>query len=227
MKRNIILAEFIGTFALVFFGCGAVAVSSSHGGVPGHTGISLVFGLTVMAMIYSTGNISGAHINPAVTLGFLFAGRLRGKTVLPYVISQLAGSLAAAYLLKILFGGSDLGVTLPTGSVLQAFIMETVLSFLLMCVILNVSSGHKEKGIMAGAAIGGTVALMALMGGPVSGASMNPARSFGPALASGIYQHLWIYILAPVLGMLMASPTCRWIQGRECCHLNREKFCDE
>jgi len=222
MKKNVFLAELFGTFALVFFGCGAVAVSSLHGGVPGHTAVSLVFGLTVMAMIYSIGNISGAHINPAVTLGFLFAGRLEGKTAAPYIVSQLIGAAAAGYLLRGLFGGGNLGLTLPSGSLLQAFVMETVLSFFLMFVILNVSSGHKEKGIMAGAAIGGTVALMALMGGPVSGASMNPARSFGPALASGMFQQLWIYILAPVLGMLMASPTCKWIQGTECCHLNRK-----
>ena len=212
------LAEAIGTFAMVFAGCGAIVVNDLHGGALGHVGISLVFGLVVMAMIYSIGNISGAHINPAVTLGFYFAGRIEGRRVLPYIASQLIGALVAALVLRLLLPEHDtLGATLPAAGVWRAFAMEVILSFLLMIVILNVSSGHLEKGMMAGVAIGGTVALDALIGGPVSGASMNPARSLGPALVSGQLESVWIYLVAPVLGTFLAWPTCRLIQGGQCC----------
>lgn len=215
---NRYIAEAFGTFALVFAGCGAIVVDQTYGGVLGHTGISLVFGLVVMAMIYAVGNISGAHINPAVTLGFLFAGRLQAREVLPYISCQLAGAVVAALLLRLLFPEhGTLGATLPSGSMLQALVMEIVLSFLLMFVILNVSTGHMEKGIMAGVAVGGTVAFEAMIGGPVSGASMNPARSLGPALISGQLQGWWIYIVGPVVGMFLAYPTCRWVQGSDCC----------
>ena len=215
---NRYLAEAFGTFALVFAGCGAIVVDQTYGGVLGHTGICLVFGLVVMAMIYAVGNISGAHINPAVTLGFLFAGRLQGREVFPYIACQLVGAVGAALLLRVLFPEhGTLGATLPSGSVLQSLLMEVVLSFLLMFVILNVSTGHMEKGIMAGVAVGGTVAFEALVGGPVSGASMNPARSLGPALVAGQLQHLWIYVAGPIVGMFMAYPTCRWVQGSDCC----------
>lgn len=171
-----------------------------------------------MAMIYAVGNISGAHINPAVTLGFLFAGRLRSRAVLPYIGSQLLGALVAAVVLRFLYPDHDtLGATLPTGPLHRAFVMEGVLSFLLMFVILNVSTGHREKGLMAGVAIGGTIALEALVGGPVTGASMNPARSMGPALVSGHLDSLWIYLAAPIVGAFLAHPTCRWVQGGACC----------
>ena len=222
-SRNTYIAEAIGTFALVFAGCGAIVVNDLLGAQLGHTGISLVFGLIVMAMIYSIGNISGAHINPAVTLGFFFAGRIRKEEVLPYIASQLTGAILAAGLLKILFTNHEtLGSTLPAGGIVNAFVFEIVLSFFLMFVILNVSTGHMEKGIMAGVAIGGTVALEALMGGPVSGASMNPARSLGPALLSGNLSTLWIYLTAPIIGTWLASPTCRMIQGNECCNVKDE-----
>jgi len=218
MRANHYLAEGAGTFALVFAGCGAIVVDDLYGGALGHTGVSMVFGLIVMAMIYALGNISGAHINPAVTLGFMFAGRLPWREVPPYVGSQLSGALLAALVLRILFPEHDtLGATIPSGSLLQAFVLEFLLSFLLMFVILNVSTGHLEKGIMAGVAIGGVVALEALVGGPVTGASMNPARSLGPALVSGNFTAIWIYLTAPVAGMFCACPTCRWIQGSECC----------
>jgi aquaporin Z len=171
-----------------------------------------------MAMIYAVGNISGAHLNPAVTLGFFFAGRLDRREVLPYIGSQTAGALLAALILRVLYPAhGNLGATVPTGGLARALTMEVILSFLLMFVILNVSTGHMEKGIMAGVAIGGTVALAALFGGPVSGASMNPARSLGPALASGHLRSLWIYLVAPPIGTYLAHPTCRIIQGPECC----------
>jgi MIP family channel proteins len=229
MTGNRYIAEGIGTFALVFAGCGAIIVNDTHGGVLGHVGVSMVFGLVVMVMIYAVGNISGAHINPAVTIGFMFAGRLERCRVLPYIGSQLFGAFAAAALLRFLFPGHEtLGSTMVTGPILQAFIMEVLLSFILMLVILNVSTGHMEKGIMAGVAVGGTVALDALVGGPVTGASMNPARSLGPALVSGQLDLLWLYLVAPVVGTVLAHPSCRWIQGADCCggEQKQEGKCD-
>lgn len=222
--ENRYVAEGIGTFALVLTGCGAIIVNDSFGGTLGHAGISLVFGLIVMAMIYSIGNVSGAHINPAVTIGFLFAGRISRKLVLPYIGVQVLGAVTAAVVLRLLFPDHDtLGSTLPAVGTLQAFCLEFLLTFILMFVILNVSTGHKEKGIMAGVAVGGTVALSALFGGPVTGASMNPARSLGPALVSGNISSLWIYLAAPFAGAILAHPTCRWIHGKECCQV-RERI---
>ncbi|GAB6907924.1 Major intrinsic protein [Desulfosarcina cetonica] len=220
---NRYIAEGIGTFALVFTGCGAIIVNDTYNGMLGHVGVSLSFGLVVMAMIYSVGNISGAHINPAVTLGFLFAGRLERKVVLPYISSQVLGAVLAAIVLRLLLPGHEtLGATIPTISMVRSFLIEVLLSFLLMFVILNVSTGHMEKGIMAGVAVGGIVALEALMGGPMTGASMNPARSLGPALISGKLNHIWIYVVAPIVGTFLAHPTCRWIQGNECCSSKRD-----
>ena len=211
-------AEVLGTFALVFAGCGAIIVNDSYGQALGHVGISLVFGLIVTAMIYAVGNISGAHLNPAVTLGFYFAGRFERRAILPYVGCQVAGALLAAAVLRVMFPEHEtLGATLPADVILRAFVFEVILTFLLMCVILNVSTGHMEKGIMAGVAIGGTVALEALIGGPVSGASMNPARSIGPAIVSGHLESLWLYVMAPVVGAYLAYPMCRIIQGKACC----------
>lgn len=218
MTPNRYIAEGIGTFTLVFAGCGAIVVNETGSNALGHVGISLVFGLAVMAMIYAVGNISGAHLNPAVTLGFFFAGRLKRREILPYIGSQTAGAIIAAILLRLLLPPhSTLGATLPTSGVARAFGMEVVLTFILMFVILNVSTGHMEKGIMAGVAIGGTVTLAALFGGPVSGASMNPARSLGPALMSGTFRSQWIYLIAPIIGTYLAHPLCRIIQGSECC----------
>lgn len=208
----------MGTFFLVLAGCGAIVVNDVMGGVLGHGGIALAFGLVVMIMIYAVGNISGAHLNPAVTIGFYVAGRFQGNRILPFVFSQLGGALFAALLLKLCFPEHQtLGATLPAFSALNAFVIELILSFGLMFVILNVSTGHMEKGIMAGVAVGGTVALEALVGGPLTGASMNPARSIGPALLSGELNHLWVYVVAPITGAVLAFPTCRWVQGADCC----------
>lgn len=219
MNWNKYLSELVGTFLLVFAGCGAIVVNDTMGGPLGHVGICLVFGLVVMVLIYSIGNVSGAHFNPAVTLGFYFSGRFKGRELVPYIAAQVIGALAAAALLRALFPAHEtLGSTLPAGGeVLRAFAFEVVLTFALMFVILNVATGWQEKGIMAGAAIGGTVALDALFGGPISGASMNPARSIGPALLSGETTALWIYLAAPVLGALLAFPACRATQGAKCC----------
>jgi aquaporin Z len=208
------LSEVVGTFALVFAGAGAIVVDAAYGGILGHLGICIVFGLIVMAMVYALGNVSGAHINPAVTLAFAVAGRFEWNMVLPYVVCQLLGAAAAAALLRFLFPDADsLGGTYLAVPLLQGIVWEVVISFLLMFVIFNVSTGHMEKGIMAGVAVGGAVALLALLGGPATGASMNPARSFGPLLVAGHFSDLWVFFTAPVVGMLLAIPVCRAIQG--------------
>jgi aquaporin Z len=202
---NKYIAELIGTFALVFCGTGAIVINQQSGGAVTHVGISLTFGLIVMAMIYSLGNISGAHMNPAVTLAFTVAGRFQLKQVLPYIISQLAGAFLASVTLKYLFPSDEtLGTTLPAGSEMQSFILEFILTFFLMFVIINVATGSKEQGMFAGLAIGSTVLLEAMFAGPICGASMNPARSISPAIVSGHLEHLWIYIAAPISGAAFA-----------------------
>ncbi len=203
MKKYIV--EFIGTFFLVFVGCGAMVIDSHVGGSISHVGVAMSWGLIVMVLIYSIGDISGAHINPAVTIGFWIAKRFSIKEVLPYIVAQLIGALAASFALKYLFPLDEtLGASLPSGTWQQSFIFETILTFLLMFVILNVSTGAKEKGIMAGAAIGATVGMEAMFAGPICGASMNPARSIGPAVASGHTEYLWAYIVATILGAALA-----------------------
>lgn len=216
--RNQRIAEGVGTFCLTFSGCCVIVVNAIFGGMLGHVGVSLVFGLVVMAIIYTAGNISSAHINPDVTLGFLLADRLKRRIVLPYMLSPMLGGIITAVVLRFLFPTHEtLGAPLPAGAILQAFVMEVVLSFLLIFVILQVSTGYMEKGIMTGVAIGGTVALDAFIGGPVTGDSMNPTRSFGPVLISWHFESLWIYLVVPVVGAFLAHPTCRWIQGETCC----------
>ncbi len=211
-------AEAIGTFALVFIGCGAIVVNDLSNGVIGHGGIAAAFGLVVMAMIYAVGDTSGAHFNPAVTLAFWLSKRLPGKTVAPYLIAQCLGASLASSLWRLLAPTHEtLGATLPATELWQVFLLEVVLSFFLMFVILNVATGAKEKGLMAGVAIGATVAMCALVGGPLTGASMNPARSLGPALFSGQLTHLWLYLTAPFIGAAMAVPACRLACDTECC----------
>ncbi|MBL7808514.1 MAG: MIP family channel protein [Saprospiraceae bacterium] len=204
-------AELIGTFALVFCGTGAIIINQESGGVISHIGIAITFGLIVMAMIYALGNVSGAHLNPAVSLAFWVAGRFPANQIPAYLMSQLAGALLASGLLHILFpDNATLGATLPAGTALQSFVLELILTFILMLVILQVSQGSKETGWFAGLAIGGVVLLEAMFAGPVCGASMNPARSLAPALVSGHLEHVWIYLSAPVLGAMLAVP-CRAI----------------
>lgn len=213
-----LLAESLGTFALVLAGTGAIIVDGQSGGAVTHVGVALTFGLIVLAMIQTFGDVSGAHLNPAVTLGFTAASRLERRMVLPYILSQCAGAIAASAFLSVLFPQSrTLGGTFPAGSAWTAFGLETAMTWLLMLVILSVSAGSKERGLMAGVAIGAVVGLEALFGGPISGASMNPARSLAPAIVSGRLEHLWIYVAAPVLGALLAVPTCRLVQARGCC----------
>jgi len=209
-NRSKFTAELIGAFALVFAGTGAVIVNDQTGGALSHAGVALTFGLVVLAMIYAVGDVSGAHLNPAVTTAFWLAGRFPGGLVGPYVISQCLGAVLASGLLKFLFPNhSTLGLTAPAGTDAQSFVMELVLTFLLMFVILSVSTGAKEKGVTAGIAIGAVIALEAMFAGPISGASMNPARSLGPALVSGHVAHLWIYLTAPFAGAALAIPAFR------------------
>lgn len=208
------LAEFLGTFFLVFAGTGAIVIDQVSAGAIGHVGIALTFGLVVMVMIHSFGDVSGAHLNPAVTLGFAVARRLPWREVLPYIFAQLSGAFAASGLLKLLFpAATTLGATLPRGGVFPSFILEMVLTTALMLVILSVSSGAKEKGITAAIAIGAMVALEAMFAGPVSGASMNPARSLAPALVGGHTEHLWLYPVATIIGALLAIPLCQATRG--------------
>ena len=204
------IAEIIGTFALVFCGTGAIIIDEHTHGAVTHVGVAITFGLIVMAMIYSFGETSGAHFNPAVTIAFAVAGRFDTKRILPYIMAQLAGAFLATGLLKFLFPDNmNLGSTLPAGSQMQSFILEFILSYFLMLVIINVSQGSKEIGIIAGIAIGATVLLEAMFAGPICGASMNPARSLAPGIVSGNIQTLWIYVLAPIAGAVSATLTWR------------------
>jgi len=213
MKRYFL--ELFGTFALVFCGAGAIVMNDASGGAVTHVGIALTFGLIVMAMIYSIGTQSGAHINPAVTIAFWASGTFDKKDVFPYVAAQITGAVLASAVLYCLFPEhATQGATLPLNSYSQAFVIEVLLSFILMFVIVNVSEGSKETGKMAGIAIGGVVALEALFAGPITGASMNPARSIGPALFSGELQYLSLYSAAPIVGMLLATLFCKLTQAK-------------
>lgn len=204
--KNTLLAEFIGTFALVFFGCGAIVVDQLSQGAIGHLGISIAFGLIVMIMIYSFGPVSGAHLNPAVTIAFWLARLFPASRVLPYIMVQTLAAIAASALLASLFPEAPgLGHTYAKiGGWQVSFALEVFLTFMLMLVILQVATGSKLQQNHAALAIGMTVLIEALIGGPVSGASMNPARSLGPALVSGQLEDSWIYLIAPPLGAILA-----------------------
>jgi aquaporin Z len=216
MRR--LVAEILGTFAVVFAGTGAIVSNEVSGGAVTHVGVALTFGLIVLAMVYALGDVSGAHLNPAVTFGFFAARRFDGRWVAPYIVSQCLGALLASLTLRFLFPNSaTLGATLPTGDASQSFVLESLLTFLLMFVILSVSTGSKEKGVLAGVAVGAVIALEALFAGPISGASMNPARSLAPALVSMRLDGLWVYLTAPVLGAFVGVLACRCVQEPGCC----------
>jgi aquaporin NIP len=213
-----LLAELLGTFALVFAGTGAIVINEVSGGAIGHAGIAMTFGLIVLAMIYTYGDVSGAHLNPAVTLAFAAARRLPWSAVPGYLTAQVTGALLASGLLRVLFTTHEtLGATLPAGAAGQSFILETVLTAILMLTILSVSTGAKEKGVTAGIAIGSVIGLEAMFAGPICGASMNPARSLAPAVVSGHLEHLWVYLAAPVVGALLAVPLCMGVRETGCC----------
>jgi aquaporin NIP len=208
------VAELTGTFALVFCGTGAIIIDQQSGGLVSHVGVAVTFGLVIMCMIYSLGNISGAHLNPAVSIAFTLAGRFPISLLPGYIISQLAGALLASFTLKFLFESNQLlGATIPSGPEMQSFVLELILTFFLMLVIINVADGSKEQGLFAGLAIGAIVGLEAMFAGPVCGASMNPARSIAPAIVSGHLEHLWIYIIAPITGAALAIPVCKYLNS--------------
>lgn len=216
MKKYI--AELIGTFTLVFCGCGAIVTNEFSQGTVTHSGIALTFGLVVMSLIYAFGEISGAHFNPAVTIAFTYAKKFPLKEAPKYLLAQCLGAIIAAILLLVLFPENELlGTTLPKIDIWRVFLFEVILTFFLMLVIINVSTGSKETGIMAGIAIGGVVWFEAQFAGPITGASMNPARSLGPALISGHLEHLWLYILAPIVGAILAVLSCRLVKDDQCC----------
>jgi aquaporin Z len=208
-------AECIGTFALVFCGTGAIIINQETHGVISHAGVALTFGLIVAAMIYSLGSISGAHLNPAVSVAFWVAKKFPAKELAPYILAQLAGAFAASVTLKFLFPANEfLGSTLPLNSEMQSWVLELILMFILMLVILHVAHGSKEQGMFAGVAIGSVVLLEAMFAGPICGASMNPARSLSPAIVSGHTEHLWIYLTAPFAGAGIAVLAWMGMRGQ-------------
>lgn len=211
MKKYV--AEFLGTFALVFCGTGAIIIHQQTNGGISHAGIAITFGLIVMVMIYTFGDISGAHFNPAVTIAFSIAKKFEVKYILPYVFSQVLGAFSASFVLQYLFPDNEfLGTTLPSGTVTQSFVLEFILTFFLMLVIIHVATGSKEQGLFAGLAVGSTVLVEAMFAGPICGASMNPARSLAPALVSGHTEHLWIYLTATTSGATAAIPVWKFLK---------------
>lgn len=200
-------AEGLAAFALVFAGCGAVVTNATHQGALGSVGVSLVFGLVIMVMIYATGHLSGAHINPAVTIAFTLTRHFPGRDAIAYIGAQLVGAAAGAFLLLSAWTSKPaaLGATVPSVGTATALLYEVVLTAFLMFVIVAVATDTRAVGAAAAIAIGGTVGLDALFGGPITGASMNPARSFGPALASGTWTDFWVYVVGPVLGAALGA----------------------
>ena len=208
-----LVAEAIGTFALVFAGAGAIMVDAKTGAL-GHVGIAITFGLVIMAMIYAVGHVSGAHLNPAVSVAFALTRHFQWPRAAAYSAAQVAGAVLAAAILRGSLGDvAHVGATLPSGSESQSFLWELVLTFFLMFVIMAVATDTRAVGEAAAIAIGGTVGLDAMVGGPISGASMNPARSLGPALVSGDLHALWLYLVAPLLGASLGALAYQLVRG--------------
>jgi MIP family channel proteins len=208
-------AEGFGAFALVFAGCGAIVTDTVHPGTLGAVGVSLVFGLVIMAMVYATGHLSGAHLNPAVTLAFALTRHFPRREALAYIGAQIVGALAAAALLLAVWPSQPaaLGATMPSVGAGSALLYEAVLTAFLMFVIMAVATDTRAVGAGAAIAIGGTVGLDALFGGPITGASMNPARSIGPALVAGELHDLWIYVVAPIAGAALGALAYQLVRG--------------
>jgi aquaporin NIP len=208
-------AEALAAFALVVAGCGAIIANSQYRDALGAVGVSLTFGLVIMVMVYATGHLSGAHINPAVTVGFTLTRHFPPRDAVAYVAAQLAGAVAAALVLLVLWPDkpADLGATVPTVAVGRAFLYELILTAILMFVIMAVATDTRAVGSAAALAIGGTIALDALFGGPATGASMNPARSFGPALVSGHWRDFWVYVAGPVAGSALGALAYQLVRG--------------
>jgi aquaporin Z len=210
----------------ILAGTGAIVINDVSGGAITHVGIALTFGLIVLAMIYAIGDVSGCHLNPAVTLGFVAARRFGWRLAAHYIACQCLGAVLASLALRLMFPAhGTLGATLPAGGALQSFALEFLLTLILMFVILSVSTGSKEKGIMAGVAVGAVIALEAMFAGPISGASMNPARSLAPALVSLRLESLWVYLTAPVLGACSAVLLCRCVHEPGCCDVASAEAC--
>jgi aquaporin NIP len=213
VSARALVAEAVGVFALVFAGCGAIMVDAKTQAL-GHIGVAISFGLVIMVMIYALGHISGAHFNPAVTFAFALGRHFPWQRAAGYWAAQLAGAVAAAAVLRASLGNvAHIGATFPSGSQGQSFLWELVLTFFLMLVIMAVATDTRAVGEAAAIAVGGTVALDAMFGGPISGASMNPARSAGPAFVAGNLHALWLYIVAPVAGATLAALTYRFLRG--------------
>jgi aquaporin Z len=217
MNRRL-AAELFGTFVLVFAGTGAIVFDSVNPGKIGHVGVALTFGLVVLAMIYAVGSVSGAHLNPAVTVGLWLARRVPGRQVLPFVAAQVAGAFAASGLVFAMYPDHPtLGATLPHGPAWHSFVLEVWLTGVLVFVILAMTVADPAVRPLGGVIVGAVIALEALFAGPISGASMNPARSLAPAVASGRLEHLWVYLVAPTVGALVAIPVCSVIHQPGCC----------
>lgn len=208
-------AEALAAFALVFAGCGAIVADARYEEALGAVGVGLVFGLIIMVMVYATGHLSGAHINPAVTIAFTLSRHFPPRDAAAYVAAQLAGATAGALLLLAVWPDQPaaLGATVPSVGVGSAVVYELALTAFLMFVIMAVATDTRAVGAAAAIAIGGTVGLDALFGGPVTGASMNPARSFGPALAAGEWQDFWLYVLGPVAGAALGAVAYQFVRG--------------
>ena len=214
------ISESIGTFTMIFCGCGAMTINEITNGSISHVGVAITWGLVVMAMIYAFGEISGAHFNPAVTIAFAVAKKFSWKKVPAYILAQAIGGILAVAVLWFLFPESKfLGETTPAAGFpsYKAAILEFLLTFFLMVVIINVSTGSKEIGTMAAIAVGSVILLEAMFAGPMTMASMNPIRSLAPALFTGNFQNLWLYIIAPVLGAIAAVSSCKLVKYDNCC----------
>lgn len=207
------LAEFIGTFALVFAGCGSIMVAERFPGSVPPAFVPIIFGMTIATMIYAVGHVSGAHFNPAVTFGFAVARHFPWRKLVVYWVAQCLGAVVAIGVLWLLLPSGDAyGATIPAVPWPEALAWEAILTFFLMFVIIATATGTREMGIMAGAAVGATVAFASFVGGPVTGASMNPARTLGPAIFSGHMDIFWLYLLAPLVGASLAAVSYEWIR---------------